>query len=186
LPFHKSKAEVIEAVKEWRYSFDKKPFTSFLKSTFFDCRRTFTSLRKNSYFNIINFHQPFTALGVLSSSASHGIPTVYTCHSLSSEEYASQSSPPTNVKEWLSYRIQLLGRKLVEKKVLKKSDQIVVLSEYTRKKLEKAYGFSLAKINVIPGGVDLNRFKPEENKLAIRRHYGFPEDRFILLTIRNL
>jgi len=74
----------------------------------------------------------------------------------------------------------------VEKKVLKKSDQIVVLSEYTRNKLEKAYGFSLAKINAIPGGVDLNRFKPGENKLAIRRHYGFPEDRFILLTIRNL
>jgi glycosyltransferase involved in cell wall biosynthesis len=177
---------VIEAVKEWRYSFNKKPFISFLKSTLFDCRRTFTSLRENSYFNIINFHQPFTALGVLSSSASHGIPTVYTCHSLSSEEYASQSSPPTNVKEWLSYRIQLLGRKLVEKKVLKRSDQIVVLSEYTRKKLEKVYGFSLAKINVIPGGVDLNRFTPPVNKPAIRRNCGFPEDRFILLTIRNL
>jgi glycosyltransferase involved in cell wall biosynthesis len=186
LPFHGSKAEVIEAVKEWRYSFDKKPFISFLKSILIDCRRTFTSLRKHSHFNIINFHQPFTAAAVLSSSASRGIPTVYTCHSLSFEEYASQSSPPSNVKEWLSYRIQLLGRRLVEKAVLTRSDQIVALSSYTREKLEKVYNFPRTKISLIPGGVDLGRFTPPENKLATRRNCGFPEDRFILLTIRNL
>jgi glycosyltransferase involved in cell wall biosynthesis len=186
LPSHDSNEGKIDGVKEWRYSFNQELPYPFLKSIFHNCRSSFNSVQSTSSFHIINFHQPFSAVGVLFSRASRGIPKIYTCHSLSFQEYASQSSSPTNIKEWVSYRMQLLGRKLVEKRVLRKSDRIVILSKYTREKLEKAYGVSPAKISIIPGGVDLNRFKPEENKLEIRRQYGFPEDRFILLTIRNL
>jgi glycosyltransferase involved in cell wall biosynthesis len=186
LPLHESKEEEIDGVKECRYSFNKKLPYPFLKSTFYNCRRSFNSLQSNSPYHIINFHQPFSAVGVLSSQASRAIPTVYTCHSLSFEEYTSQSSKPINLREWVSLRMQLIGRKLLEKKVLRKSDHIVVLSEYTKGKLLKAYGLSPTKIHIISGGVDLHRFRPPEDKKALRTRFGLPNRHFTLLTVRNL
>ena len=186
LPLHTSDEEEIDGVKECRYRFNKKLPYPFLRSTFHNCRRSFNSLQSNSPFHIINFHQPFTAVGVLSSRASRGIPTVYTCHSLSFEEYTSQSFTPINFKEWVSFRMQLMGRKLLEKKVLTKSDHIVVLSEYTKRKLQKAYDLSPAKIHTIPGGVDLHRFRPAEDKRALRTRLSLPNGHFMILTVRNL
>ena len=186
LPFHTSLGETIDGVKEWRYGFRKKLPYPFLKSIFTDCRHSFSSIQKNSSFHIINFHQPFSALGVLSSRASYGIPTFYTCHSLSFQEYASQFSPLTKSKDWVFYRMELLGRKLAEKAALRKSDHILVLSEYTREKLEKVYKVSPAKITVIPAGVDLNRFRPHEDKQFLRNRLGIPNSHFTLLTVRNL
>jgi glycosyltransferase involved in cell wall biosynthesis len=82
--------------------------------------------------------------------------------------------------------MQLLGRKLLENKALRKSDHIVVLSEYTKGKLQKAYGLSPAKIHIIPGGVDLNRFRPHDDKQSLRNRLGIPNGHFTLLTVRNL
>jgi glycosyltransferase involved in cell wall biosynthesis len=39
---------------------------------------------------------------------------------------------------------------------------------------------------IIPGGVDLQQFKPAADKPAIRRKLNLPLDRVVLLTVRNL
>jgi glycosyltransferase involved in cell wall biosynthesis len=62
----------------------------------------------------------------------------------------------------------------------------VVLSEYTKEKIQKAHGLSPAKIHIIPGGVDLNRFRPHEDKQSLRNRLGIPNSHFTLLTVRNL
>jgi glycosyltransferase involved in cell wall biosynthesis len=82
--------------------------------------------------------------------------------------------------------LQISARKSIERTVLKKSDQIVVLSEYTSKKLQRTYGLAPSKVKVIPGGVDLERFKPSGDKASIRARLDLPEDKFILFTVRNL
>jgi len=82
--------------------------------------------------------------------------------------------------------MQLMGRRLLEKKVLRKSDHIVVLSEYTKAKLESTYGLPPAKIHVIPAGVDLDRFRPHDDKQSLRNRLGIPNGHFTLLTVRNL
>ena len=186
LPHHESDVENISGVQEHRYSFQAKPFPLFLKSILSDCRQTFCCLQKNFPFDIINFHQPFSAVGVLSSISSRKVPLVYTCHSLSFEEYISRSSSPGNPINWLLHRLQISARKSIEQKVLKISEQIVVLSEYTRDKLERTYGLSSSKVSVIPGGVDLERFRPSNDKAQIRARIGLPADKFILFTVRNL
>ena len=152
LPDHESQSQSIDGVVEHRYSFQEKPFPRVLKSIFSDCRRTFCSLQGDSPFHIINFHQPFSAAGVLSSPISRMVPKVYTCHSLSSEEYISRTPQPTHPTEWPLLRFQVLARKLTEKALLRKSDRIVVLSEYTQKKLKKVYGLPASKVTIIPGG----------------------------------
>ena len=186
LPGHDSDMDIIQGVREWRFGFSSFNLRPFLKSTFFDCRRLFCHLQEKFSFNILNFHQPYTALGVLSSREARGIPRVYTCHSLSFEEFASRSSSPQNMKDWVSYRLQLFGRKLAEKALLGKSNCIIVLSEYTREKILREYGISESKAEIIPGAVSLTRFRVSENKSAIRSRLGIPENYFVLLTIRNL
>jgi glycosyltransferase involved in cell wall biosynthesis len=62
----------------------------------------------------------------------------------------------------------------------------VALSEYTREKLQRTYGLAPSKVSVIPGGVDLERFRPSTDEAQIRTRIGLPEDKFILFTVRNL
>jgi glycosyltransferase involved in cell wall biosynthesis len=186
LPYHESDLENINGVEEHRYSFQEKLFPFFFKSIFSDCRKTFRSLEENLSVDIINFHQPFSGAGVLSSTSSRKLPSVYTCHSLSFEEYISRSSSPRNPIKWLLHHLQVSARKSIEKTVLNRSDQIVALSEYTRKKLERTYNLLPSKVSVIPGGVDLERFQPSTNKIGIRTDLNLPQESNILFTVRNL
>jgi glycosyltransferase involved in cell wall biosynthesis len=186
LPYHESDSENISGVEEHRYNYQEKFFPLFLKSIMSDCRKAFRSLEERFPFDVINFHQPFSAIGVLSLTSSRRVPCVYTCHSLSFEEYISRTSSPGNLIQWILHYLQVSARKSIERTVLKKSDQIVVLSEYTRKKLQRTYGLAPSKASVIPGGVDLERFKPSAEKAQIRARIGLPEDKFILFTVRNL
>ena len=186
LPYHSLEMEDVNGVEEHRYNFQEKLFPFFFKSIMSDCRRTFRSLEESFSFDIINFHQPFSAIGVLSLTGRRRVPYVYTCHSLSFEEYVSRTSSPGNPIKWIHHRLQVSARKSIEQRVLKKSDSIVTLSEYTREKLEREYGLNPSKVNVIPGGVDLERFRPATDKAQIRVQLGFPQDKFFLLTVRNL
>ena len=186
LPHHVSEMEFIQGIREWRFYMPNLKFLPFIKSTLLNCRKLFCDIQEKFSFDIINFHQPFTALGVLTSKAARGIPKVYTCHSLSFEEFVSRSSLPQNTKEWASYRLQLFGRKLAEKALLRKSNRIIVLSEYTKEKIHREYGFTEPKVEIIPGAVNLTRFRVSKNKLAIRQRLGIPENCLVLLTIRNL
>jgi len=47
-------------------------------------------LQNKYFFDCINFHQPFSALGINLSEVSRVLPKVYTCHSLSFEEFSTR------------------------------------------------------------------------------------------------
>jgi len=186
LPEHDSDHEIIGNVREWRYDVDQSSILSFYGSTQLNSRRLFESLHEKNNFACINLHQPFSSLGVVNSPLSKQLKKVYTCHSLSFEEYQSRN-PKTrsafgNIMRWINTQ----GRKEVEKKVLKASDKIIVLSHYTQDKLWKAYRIPPYKITIVSGGVDLDRFHPTSDRMEIRRRLNIPEDKMILLTIRNL
>jgi glycosyltransferase involved in cell wall biosynthesis len=186
LPAHESDHEIIHSVNEWRYDVDQSSILSFYGSTQLNSRRLFESLHEENKFECINLHQPFSSLGVVNSPLSIQLKKIYTCHSLSFEEYQSRNpktgSPIGNFMRWINTQ----GRKEVEKKVLKASDRIIVLSHYTQDKLWKAYKIPSQKILIIPGGVDLERFRPAGDRMEIRRRLNIPEDRMVLLTVRNL
>ena len=118
LPEHDSDHEIIGNVREWRYDVDQSSILSFYGSTQLNSRRLFESLHEKYSFECINFHQPFSSLGVVNSPLSKQLKKVYTCHSLSFEEYQSRN-PKTrsafgNIMRWINTQ----GRKEVEKKVL--------------------------------------------------------------------
>jgi len=170
----------------WKYSTNTKNHYSLFLSTFKNGRALFNDIADKFRFDIINFHQPFSAVGVLKSPKSFKIKKIYTCHSLSFEEYRSRNG---NLNSWFKsplYTFNRYMRKRIEKYVLRKSNKIIVLSKYTKKILSIAHNIPSEKCIIAAGGVDLERFCPADNKINLRRKLNIPKDKIVLFTVRNL
>ncbi len=183
---HGAFKESIQGVHEWRYDVDQRGAFFFFRSSIVNSRTIYESMRKDISFDILNGHQPFTSLGVLTSPISRNFRFLYTCHSLSFEEYRSRHPRSRDLIGRMRQGLHIRGRKFVERKVLRESDRVIVLSSYTRDKLLNQCGILPGKIDVIPGGVDLERFHPSGDRRDIRRRLGIPENRAVILTVRNL
>lgn len=186
LPTHAQNQKVIQGVREWRYDIDKKSTISFLKTTWQNSRRLFESIHNQYGFDCINFHQPFSSLGIIQSKQNKRISKIYTCHSLSFEEFISRNVRPNGYLDRIFYFLNIHIRKWIEKRVITKSDEIITLSEYTQDKLWRTYNIPFQKITIIPGGVDLDRFQPVKEKKEIRRRLNIPPEKVVLFTVRNL
>lgn len=186
LPGHKSDQETIQGVEEWRYDINLRNPFSFIKSILLNCKRLFGSLQHQYSFDCINSHQPFSALGVIRSPASRKVKKIYTCHSLSFEEFQSRNPRPKNTIKRVSYSLNIEARKFIERKVLDRSDKIVVLSQFTQERIWSAHKIPPEKTVIIPGGVDLQRFYPTVDKIEIRRSLNIPQEKMILFTVRDL
>jgi len=183
---HRSNHEVIQGVREWRYDVDQKNSLSFIKSTWRNSKVLFEFLHDKYKFDCINFHQPFSALGVTRSPLGKRIKKIYTCLSLSFEEFKTRNPEPEGLIKKSIYFLNLLGRKYIEKRVLNNSDRIVVLSEFSKDRLYQFHGITGKKIEIIPGGVDLKKFYPAHDKMQIRKDLNIPGKKMILFTVRNL
>jgi len=186
LPAHQSDDAVIQNVREWRYPVNQDNAVSFFTSTLRNGKKLFETLSKANDFDCINFHQPFSAFAVMRSASCKNIRKVYTCHSLAFEEYASRNAKPDSFAKKIVHSFHLASRRWIEKKVLNQSDHIVTLSRYTRDKLLNIYGVPDEKIAIIPGGIDLVRFHPAADKREVREQLNLPQEKTILLTVRNL
>jgi glycosyltransferase involved in cell wall biosynthesis len=77
-------------------------------------------------------------------------------------------------------------RRWSERMVLRRCDQVVVLSEFMKQRVQDVHGIAGDRLHIIPGAVDVGRFAPAGDPAAVRRHLGLPADRTILLAVRNL
>ncbi|MEW6077770.1 MAG: glycosyltransferase family 4 protein [Thermodesulfobacteriota bacterium] len=182
---HGSEHQTISGVTEWRYRADPKHPLGFFADTIKNGGRLFRSLHQDIGFDCIFLHQPLSAMAVLFTGRT-GIRKIYTCHSLWHEEYLSRNAAPPGMFGRLAIQVMARVRKRLEKTALDGADRIVTLSAYTGKKLRHSHGVPDEKISVIPGGVDCTRFRPADDKAAIRGRLGLPENRVILFTLRNL
>ena len=69
---------------------------------------------------------------------------------------------------------------------LRRADRVVVLSDFSRELLVGCYPFARDKVVKIPGGVDLERFRPAGDRAEVRRSLGLPAGRPLLFTARRL
>jgi len=186
LPNHDSSRGLIQEVQEWRYNVDQRNGLSYFRFTLPKCKELFESLQNQYSFDCINFHQPFSALAVCRSAAARKIRKIYTCHSLSFEEFKTRNPKPKGALGRIPYFLNIQARKIIEKKVLNTSDKIVVLSQFTKDRLLSSYGVSSEKIIINPGGIDFQKFYPANDRIDIRNRLNVPPEKLILLTVRNL
>jgi len=186
LPSHASDRETISLVPEWRYSVAPQSPLSYFVTTLKNARAYYEYLQKTWNFEFINFHQPFTAYAVLRSPAARGVKKIYTCHSLSFEEFQTRNPETRSFSGKILYWLNIHLRRYIESRSLRESNLAVVLSRFTRDKIMAAYGIDGDKIRIIPGGVDLKKFRHAEDREKIRTALKIPQNRIILLTVRNL
>ena len=91
-------------------------------------KRVFESLSKKYKFDCINFHQPFSSLAVIASPESRRLTKIYTCHSLSHEEFLSRNDIGKSLLSKIYAVINSQILKFIEKKVLNQSKKIIALS----------------------------------------------------------
>lgn len=183
-----SAEEKIEGINVLRYKtplsgpllFIWRPVFSVINS-----RKLFSSLAKKVKFDLINFHLALPAFGINTCPVSKRIPKVYTFHSSMRAEVEVQIRKKRYFPAFLNKTV--LGIiKLVETVVLKPCKAIIVLSNFSRQCLIDVYRQDPDKIIVIPGGVDVNKFAPADDRTALRESLSFPKDRTVLLTARRL
>ncbi|MEK6546379.1 MAG: glycosyltransferase family 4 protein [Nitrospinota bacterium] len=162
-----------EEIEIWRF-----------QNNLFKYRKFFQHLNNTHNFDVICFNHPFSSLGVLTLRKGGKIPSVYIFYSPWAEEYHIRSEDLG--RGYLKEKIGIWLRKYFENMILKKSKWIIVLSSFIKERLITWHNFPPEKIKIIPAGVDLERFKPSNIRGFIRSKLNLPEDRFILLTVRNL
>lgn len=147
------------------------------------------SLLKKSRPDLINFHQPFSALFVLLHPSAHRIPKIYTFHSSAAQEYATRilrSYHDQSEKKFTFWeRLNVLFRKKIERYSLRKSQCVIVLSEFSRRILCNLHQIPPPEVVLIPGGTDVDRFRPAQDHLGIREKLA-PGFTRLLFTVRNL
>jgi glycosyltransferase involved in cell wall biosynthesis len=80
----------------------------------------------------------------------------------------------------------LLKRRLIEQHTYNRCDRFIVLSKAFGNILHDQYQIPWSKINIIPGGVNINSFQPNLSPQAARQQLGWPDNRRILFTSRRL
>lgn len=80
----------------------------------------------------------------------------------------------------------LLKKSLIEKRTYQRCDRFIVLSKAFGNILHQKYQIPWEKIHIIPGGVDINRFKPDSSIQEARTKLGWSCDRPTIFTSRRL
>ncbi|KST65319.1 glycosyltransferase family 4 protein [Mastigocoleus testarum] len=75
---------------------------------------------------------------------------------------------------------------LIERKTYHSCDRFIVLSKAFGNVLHQEYQIPWEKINIIPGGVDINNFKANFSLQEARLQLNWPQDRQIIFTSRRL
>jgi len=80
----------------------------------------------------------------------------------------------------------LIKHLLIEQTTYNRCDRFIVLSKAFGNILHQKYQVPWSKINVIPGGVDINWFQPNLSPQEARKQLGWPDNRRIIFTSRRL
>jgi len=76
--------------------------------------------------------------------------------------------------------------RIFEERMLEKSNKIIAVSEFTRRELHQYYRVKDQQIHVIHNGVDVNKFKPEDDKSKAKQELGFKPDDIAILSVGRL
>jgi glycosyltransferase involved in cell wall biosynthesis len=153
--------------------------TISLPKRLWNCRKNF-----QSYFNnrdipkpdAINLHFALYSLPILDLLPKN-VPITFNFHG----PWASESQQE-NVGQMAAFYVQ----QMIEKKVYSQCDRFIVLSEAFGRILHQQYGIAADKINVIPGGVDINHFQTNLTRQQARSQLGWRQDCPIIFTSRRL
>ncbi len=76
--------------------------------------------------------------------------------------------------------------RIFEEKMLERANKIIAVSHFTKRELLEYYKVPEEKIRVIHNGVDVNKFKPAQDKRKVKEELGFKADDLAILSVGRL
>jgi glycosyltransferase involved in cell wall biosynthesis len=145
-------------------------------------RTRFGEAHARHHFDLLVLNQPLCAAGVCEHPVSKQVPKVYWFISPWAAEWKA-SNPDAHLVSRL-FNTSLRNR--MEDLALQASDAVFVESEFIRREL-KAHHRKVpdAKVTLIPGAVDLEKFRPEGSREQNRARFGIGGGP-VALTVRRL
>lgn len=146
-------------------------------------------------FDVAVLHHPTPAYAYLKARGGNIVPVLYVFHAsvyrelvhLKKERRRPVTQSVFGMMVGLVATPFLLRRlRKVERAAIVSSQRVAVLSEFSRELVKETYGVADEGIVKIPGGVDLDTFRPASSVRAIRQRLGLPQDRMVFLTVRRL
>lgn len=173
--FHKS--EIIEGMRIERFDFNPEAGIGAGIKGMINLHLLSKRLLSENKFNVIIFNQPFSNWGVNIFRKGKEIPRIYMFYAPWHIEYEIKTGKKGPGS---------LIRRFMEKRAILASQMAVTLSEYMKEMLVKIHQIPQGFVRIIPGGVDVEKFKPAVEKELVREKLEIPTNRFILLTVRRL
>ncbi len=165
---------------------DRRSLAAFIRTSVLGARRAVESEIAAHGADVLHFHQPIGAFGVLTSTRGRRLPSLYTFHSPAPLEYRSRTGMSGLHRGGLVGRAGAALLWTLERASLKRASRIQVLSDFSARLLWDLYRISGERIVKIVGGADVERFHPSGTREAQRQALGLPGDRPLLFTLRNL
>jgi len=164
----------------------RRSLTAFVRTSVVGARRAVESAVAAHGADVLHFHQPIGAFGVLTSPLGRRLPSLYTFHSPAPLEYRSRRGMSGLHRGGLVGRAGALLLRTLERVALSRVSRIQVLSDFSARLLWDLYRIDGDRIVKIVGGADVEQFHPNGSQEAQRRTLGLPVDRPLLFTLRNL
>jgi len=172
----------VDGVTEARYGGSRRYHIRLIFSLLYYPHKFLSCLTHHKDFDAVIIHQPGNFFSLALSGKLEDVTKIYVFHSPWHHEYLLSSSN----KQGLTQKIAAKIRLLIERFCLQKAHRIITLSSYMKNMLHHTHAVPLEKIEINPGGVDLDRFRPMKNREAEKINRGFLPGYVHLLTVRNL
>jgi len=127
-------------------------------------------------FDVVVAEQPFVMWALRMGGCR--LPRLQVCYSFAYEEYATRHGLEWNWR----HRLVAAAMRRLEGSLYRSADRLLVLSEYTRRRLGEAFAVH-EEVAVLPGGVDTRRSMRTDRE-AVREANGWEGP--VVVTLRNL
>jgi glycosyltransferase involved in cell wall biosynthesis/SAM-dependent methyltransferase len=176
-----------EGVAIRHFASARRPAWRFIGDSILGARRAVAEEVRAHGADVLHFHQPLSAFGVLTAPALRRLPSLYTFHSPAALEYQGRRGTTAWHHRGIAGGAGAWLLRAIERWSLGRVTRVHVLSEYSAGLLRTLYGLDDDRVVKIVGGADTGRFRPPHaGRAAVRAELGWPTARPILFTLRNL
>ncbi len=180
LPAESEVAGVVVA----RYDDPRHSFRDLYLSSLAAARRAVGHALRAFSPDVVHAHHALS--GVAASRA--GVAPYYTFYGPWHLEFLMDAAIRPGRARWarrLAAPVKAAYARCLEGAAVRRGEKVVVLSSYSRRLLGEIHGAGADRVAIIPGGVDLDRFRPALDRQAVRDSLGLPAGP-LLFTARRL
>ena len=129
-------------------------------------------ISKEGKFDVIHAHDWLVAYAAKTLKNSYNIPIVSTIHAT---EAGRNSGIHDEVQRYINDTEWMLTYE---------ANEVIVNSNYMKSEVQRLFGLPFEKINVVPNGVNLNKFTGMDRDYSFRRKYAMDNEKIILFMGR--